>query len=265
MKKALLLVILYFVCQFVGTLPFMAWKVFHGVSEAWKLSSPAELGAAVLIGNALLLAHLLFWKDVRFGRKSCTEVTFGTLVLCVPLVLSAMFVLNVVCEYLPNWTEAQFADMAGSPWGILAIVVGAPLAEEFLFRGGVMNSLHRAGYSPKAMIVWSAALFGIAHLNPAQIPFAFMLGLLLGWLYYRTGSLVPGILCHFINNFLGVLSMQSARPSEHIIDMVGGIVPLIIYIVMSVVVFAVSFWYARRHLQTVNDTFQPLPDKTPQL
>lgn len=265
MKKAILLVILYFVCQFAGTLPFMAWKVIQGVPEAWKLSSPAELGISLLIGYALLLAHLLFWKDVRFGRRACTELPFSMLVLCIPLVLSAMFVLNVLCEYLPNWNEAQFTDLAGNPWGILSIVIGAPLAEEFLFRGGVMNSLHRAGYSSKAMIVWSAVFFGVAHLNPAQIPFAFMLGLLLGWLYYRTGSLLPGILCHFINNFLGVLSMQSARPSEHIVDLVGGIVPLVIYIAMAVMVFAVSFWYARRHLAPVNDTFCTDSDKNLQL
>ena len=116
-------------------------------------------------------------------------------------------------------------------------------ADPGLFRGGVMNLLHRAGYSPKAMIVWSALLFGLFHINPAQIPFAFLLGLLLGWLYHRTGSLLPGLLCHFINNALGAMTLRSGHADARLEEMVGGPSMLWAGIAVGVVVFLVSLRY----------------------
>ena len=46
----------------------------------------------------------------------------------------------------------------------------------------------------------SAALFALIHMNPAQMPHAFMIGLLLGWMYYRTDSIIPGVVYHWVNN-----------------------------------------------------------------
>lgn len=257
MKKALFLVLLYFVCQFVATLPFILWNFVNDVPNPMALTSPLSLSLSVLLSNILMIAHLLFWKDVRFGARSFTEVSPRMLLVCIPLVLSAMFVLNAFNEWmnLPNWGEDAFLGMSRSVWGVLAIAVGAPLVEELLFRGAVMNSLHRAGYGPRAMIVWSALIFGVFHLNPAQIPFAFLLGLLLGWLYYRTGSLLPGMLCHFINNSLGVVLLRSDHADARLVDLVGGTGPLCVGIALAVVIFVLSFLYARRSLKAVNDTF----------
>lgn len=256
MKKAVFLVLLYFVCQFAATLPFVFLHLLRDVPEPLSLTDPAELGLSVLLSNVLMIAHLLYWKYVRLGVRSLTEVPPRMLLVCVPLVLSAMFVLNAFNEWLdlPNWGEASFEGMSRTVWGLLAIVAGAPLVEEMLFRGGVMNLLHRAGYGPKAMIVWSALLFGLFHINPAQILFAFLLGLLLGWLYWRTGSLLPGILCHFINNALGALVLRSEHADARLVDLMGGTGPLLAGVAVAAVVFAVSLFYARRWLKAVNGT-----------
>lgn len=258
MKKALFLVLLYFLCQFVAMLPFMLWNfIQEGTAGAMNLTDPVELSLSVLLSNVLMIAHLLYWKDVRLGRRSLVEVPGRVLLVCVPLVLSAMFVLNVLNDWLalPNWGEEMFLGMSRNVWGMTAIVLGAPLVEELLFRGGVMNSLHRAGHGARATIVWSAVLFGVFHLNPAQIPFAFLLGLLLGWLYYRTGSLLPGILCHFINNLTGAVLLRSEHADTRLTDFVGGTGMLAAGLAVAAVIFVCSFLYARRHLSAVNDTF----------
>ena len=54
-------------------------------------------------------------------------------------------------------------------------------------------------------IIFSALIFGAIHLNLAQGLHAFVIGLLLGWMYYRTSSVVPGILLHWINNTVAYL------------------------------------------------------------
>ena len=46
----------------------------------------------------------------------------------------------------------------------------------------------------------SAAIFAIVHANPAQMPHALLIGILLGWLYCRTGSILPGVAVHWVNN-----------------------------------------------------------------
>lgn len=59
---------------------------------------------------------------------------------------------------------------------------------------------------PLWAIVVSSLIFGIVHGNWVQAPFAFVVGLALGWVYYHTGSLLPGILMHFVNNSTAVVS-----------------------------------------------------------
>lgn len=73
------------------------------------------------------------------------------------------------------------------------------LLEEFAFRGVILGSLRRFG-DGFAVIV-SAMLFGMTHFYITQIPMAFVLGLVLGFIVVKTNSLLPGILIHFFNNF----------------------------------------------------------------
>ena len=48
-------------------------------------------------------------------------------------------------------------------------------------------------------------MFGIAHMNPIQSTYAFLLGLILGYLYYKTGNLLNSILLHITINSTSVL------------------------------------------------------------
>lgn len=86
----------------------------------------------------------------------------------------------------------------------LVIVVIAPFAEELFFRGALTGALaHRLGaFTPLA----TGAIFGVAHLEPRAFPALFVLGALLGWLYMRTRSLLPGIAVHAANNLLALIA-----------------------------------------------------------
>jgi uncharacterized protein len=78
---------------------------------------------------------------------------------------------------------------------VIIIVVAAPLVEEFLFRGLLLRGL-LALHRPAIAIPVSAAIFAAFHLNIWQLLPAFIMGLLLGWVYARTRSLLPCILGH---------------------------------------------------------------------
>lgn len=111
---------------------------------------------------------------------------------------------------LPNNMEAAFDMMMHHPLGIVAIVIMAPIVEELLFRGAIQGHLLRQWKHPAWAIVLSSLIFGLVHGNWVQAPFAFVTGLALGWMYYRTGSLLPGMLMHFVNNGTAVLSVLLA-------------------------------------------------------
>lgn len=102
--------------------------------------------------------------------------------------------------------ERLFAGLMGSDLGFLAVGVLAPLAEEMVFRGAVLRTLDAAfGRRFRWLaVVASALLFAVAHGNMAQGFSAFVLGLVLGWMYVRTGSIVPGVVFHWVNNSIAV-------------------------------------------------------------
>lgn len=116
------------------------------------------------------------------------------------------FSFNIATEPLYTWMGVpdflrEFYDnMKLNPWSsFLTVVIFAPIFEELLCRGIILRGLlHHI--TPAKAIFWSALMFAVMHLNPWQALPAFMVGLLMGWIYWKTGSLLATIFIHFINN-----------------------------------------------------------------
>jgi membrane protease YdiL (CAAX protease family) len=89
---------------------------------------------------------------------------------------------------------------------VIALVVMAPITEEFFFRGLVLRGF-RLRYSKRRAIVLSALLFAITHLTPNQFLSAFAIGLFLAWIVLETGSLWPALLVHAVGNGSAVLAV----------------------------------------------------------
>ena len=89
-------------------------------------------------------------------------------------------------------------------WTTMAVAVAAPLIEEFLLRGIMLRGMLKHT-SPANAIHYSAFFFALIHMNLSQAVGAFIIGLFIGWIYYRTGSLWMAILVHFLNNGLSIL------------------------------------------------------------
>jgi membrane protease YdiL (CAAX protease family) len=131
--------------------------------------------------------------------------------------------LQEVMPPLPNIVEDEFDMILRNRFGYIVIGLMAPLAEEVVFRGAVLRSLLRwkAG-NPWLAIFVSAILFSAVHMNPAQLPHTFLVGLLLGWMYYRTDSIVPGVVYHWVNNTVAyVLYNIYPNPDMTLADLFG--------------------------------------------
>ena len=77
------------------------------------------------------------------------------------------------------------------------------LLEEMVFRGFVLQGLR--GLGEPAAILLSSLLFGLMHTNMLQLPFAFLVGLVLGFLTVKTGNIWVAITIHFLNNGISVV------------------------------------------------------------
>jgi len=106
-------------------------------------------------------------------------------------------------------------------YSFITIVLIAPIFEELIFRGIILDGFLKI-YSPKKSIIWSSILFAFIHLNPWQAIGAFLIGLFIGWIYYRTQSIIPCILIHFTNNLMAflifVLSSNNVLTFSDLVD-----------------------------------------------
>ncbi len=87
---------------------------------------------------------------------------------------------------------------------IITVGVIAPIAEEFLFRGVIYNTLNKK-ISIKWTIIIQAILFGVFHGNLVQGLYATFLGLIFGYVTYKTKSLWPAITMHIVNNLVATI------------------------------------------------------------
>lgn len=120
---------------------------------------------------------------------------------------------NPVAEFLENNTILK----------VISVVILAPLVEEFVFRKTIVD--HCLPYGEKWAILLSAVVFGLFHGNFFQFFYAAGLGLLLGYIYVRTGRLWYTILLHGIVNFMGgVIAPYIVSFSENA-ELMGSVSP----------------------------------------
>ena len=134
-------------------------------------------------------------------------VLFWSALLALGSILPMEFLVEKINLTMPEGTEEMFKSIMKVSWGYVALGIMVPVAEEIVFRGAIQRVLQNAlGERNRWIaIVVSALIFGIIHFNLAQGLHAFLVGLLLGWLYSKTGSILPGFVFHWVNNTVAYL------------------------------------------------------------
>ncbi len=84
----------------------------------------------------------------------------------------------------------------------IEVAIMPPVFEEFAFRGVILGSLRK--YGDCFAIITSAFIFGCMHMSATSIPFAFISGLVMGFVYVVTGNIWVNIGIHFMNNGISV-------------------------------------------------------------
>ncbi|MCG6189007.1 CPBP family intramembrane glutamic endopeptidase [Maribellus maritimus] len=149
---------------------------------------------------------------------------------------------------MPENIQKVFMDF-GSQTGFfpfLLMVVAAPILEELIFRGIILDGLLK-NYSPEKSILLSSFLFGLVHLNPWQFVTGFIIGLFAGWVYYKTQSLSLTIIIHATANLSGYImryfiDMDSSM-DDSLVRMYGGLTNLIFVILGSIIIASACIYF----------------------
>ena len=178
---------------------------FSGVSTA-LFQLLIGLGAIVLTLVFLLKVTRLKTKDLRIMLPAPWSPGF-----CLPVFLGVANLANLAGALINRLTGSPATSEmlpSGGPellMQFLALCVMPAIAEELLFRGAFQGLMRPCGSA--AAIFAPALLFGLLHLDLAQGLTAFACGVFLGWLTERSGSILPGMLLHLVNNTLAFLTI----------------------------------------------------------
>ncbi len=174
------------------------------------------------------------------------------------------FLATLLTSFLPVQSQSGIMDfiMADS-WlmKILVMVILAPIMEELIFRKYLIDRLHL--YGGKLAVVCSALIFGLFHGNFTQAVYASALGMVLGFVYLKTGKLRYSIGIHMGVNFLGGivsswllenLDLEALEDPERIMEAVQspafiGYICFLVFILISMVVGLVLLCRNARRVQ----------------
>lgn len=213
-----------------------------------KAYGSLSLELSNLVAYPLMFIPAMIYAGVRSRSNALFETGyaldsahFGRLggLACALIVsvatFAAGFMTDIVSAKMPEMPEflkeALEAAAGGNIWlSLLCVSVFAPIFEEWLCRGeilrGLLNSKKADGsrlVTPAAAIIISALFFAFIHLNPWQAIPAFIIGCLMGYVYYKTGSLRLTMLMHCVNNTISVIAshIDAFEDKEFWVDVLG--------------------------------------------
>ncbi len=138
--------------------------------------------------------------------------------------------------------------------GFLMVAVAAPVLEETLFRGVILRALLKK-YKPYKAILWSAVAFGIFHLNPWQFLYATVLGLFLGYMYWKTKSLFYPILIHFMLNSTAFFTAQMTemKGTEGLTEHLAGddLKKFMVLVVIALIIIFFAWRFLEKYFASV--------------
>ncbi|HSO88019.1 MAG TPA: type II CAAX endopeptidase family protein [Draconibacterium sp.] len=212
--QAIHLLILYIFIQTVVDFPLALIDYFKDTEYLYHPVKKIVLG----IGSTLFILIYGFKKSKALFLDVFPLKFFNPLIV-IPVITFLWAMQNlleipstVLDKYLPapSWFWEMFNKIFEGDFGFwgafMKVAVVAPIVEELIFRGLILQGFRR-NYTAFTAIFMSALLFALFHLNPWQFPATFVLGLLLGWIMIRTSNIILAILGHSINNFLVLLSI----------------------------------------------------------
>ena len=226
--KALLIMIIFTVIPVISN--FLSTIILLLMDEDMSFGSIMIVGTIVIIVSVILTIMMiakLFTnnKEITINNNIGVKITKKDFICVFFIIIGYILIREAllfetlstfegpITEEDINFLIENSTDIeAGIVMILLALqaLIQAPIFEELLFRGIILNGLlNRYKRNKNKAILYSAIIFGVVHLNIPQGINAFIIGTILGGIYYYTGSMKLSIFAHFINNLFVFIPVPS--------------------------------------------------------
>jgi membrane protease YdiL (CAAX protease family) len=234
--------------------------IFNKVIKGLSGNTSLLLIVSAVVSAAITIALFLWKKYTVVSPKYIRTGPWIVFIFAVLASIGAIIPSDFLQEQfpeLPDIVKEELTMIIRSPYGFFVVGLLAPCCEELGFRGAVLHSLlewskTRIGWVGNhwSMILLSALLFAIIHFNPAQMPHAFLIGILLGWMYYRTGSILPGVALHWTNNSIAyIFGNILPDPDAHLITLLGSQQKVILALIYSLCILLPSIYMLNKQMK----------------
>ena len=234
--------------MFRKLLPVLIENPNAAIDEEALLEIAANNGWGYIMAVVIGLFVLLVWKGKDYWKQEIfargKPMTAGAFFALVSITLGVQLVaslLSTVMELLLNMFGLSMMSILESTSGqsdsvsmFIYASICAPVTEEILFRGYVQRTLQK--YGKKFAILGSAILFGLFHGNLIQTPYAFMVGLVLGYVAAEY-NVVWAMVLHMVNNMVlaDLLTRITNAISAGLTEIVSGLVIIAFGIAATVI------------------------------
>jgi len=188
-----------------------------GPGSDGEMFQPVQIMGVIAISALLLLLILMILRPEKEpmsymkGKKVLLNSIIGVLILVPILALTSL--LSVFMEEMGGGEPPTLVGGVDGTADIIymgiAIVIIAPFIEELLFRGYLFDQIRKKA-SPMVAILSTALLFALVHFSIATMIPIFIMGVIMGVLRERTGSIIPSLLFHSLNNLFALVILSIA-------------------------------------------------------
>ena len=249
MKNAIVYTIVFAGIEIlVGSLVLLAYQLLKGTgTELDAMGVIISSGLAGVVTIAVFLAAKWVVVSRHWIRTRPWTVLFWCVIATLGSLIPSSWLQELMPE-LPNTAEKAFDLVLKDRWGYFIVGLLAPLSEELVFRGAILRELLKWKENPWIGIIISAMLFSLVHMNPVQMPHAFLVGILLGWLYYRTDSIIPGVIWHWVNNTIAYVMYNLTNPDETLLEYFGSQQRVLMAVGFSLMIFLPALYQLNQRL-----------------
>jgi len=118
--------------------------------------------------------------------------------------------------------------------GTLSYCIFGPIAEEICFRGILLGGLLKMRCRPWIAILITALAFSLVHGYAAKLVGTLLIGIIIGWLYWRTDSIIPCLIIHIVNNSIAGIIHLISQPTNTV---------LIVILIVCLLSLAYGLWW----------------------
>ncbi|MBQ5937374.1 MAG: CPBP family intramembrane metalloprotease [Bacteroidaceae bacterium] len=236
-------VVIIAICEVVGN------RLQGGTMNSDEVWETPFMTTGMMLGSMLIIACFLWkrWASLGLGRIKRSGVWMVVLmgvVLFLGWYFPEDFLMSVI-DVPSDISDDEFSNMTGGVTGFIDSGILAPVAEEMLCRGAILTALLKMmPRKPYICILVQALIFGAIHMSPDQMVYGTLYGILLGWLCWRTRSLIPGIVVHVVNNSTVLLLPDSVDDGFNELS----IAPKTAVLVVSLLVLSCGiYWFCRKY------------------